>query len=270
MIVTLIVHVHDLLPIDVNCERESDMNGLLGWIEKRSRAPGLICLVVIAALITSCSAVAPSPTAAPAEPTSAPTPEPVLLRVLVPRDDAAEQILHIAVQAFTGRNPGAHVEAETADSDLAGQIARMSSQGRLPDLVWLTGATIEALAPSGLLLDLQDIATLDKNVDPNAPVIGCDCQRPPPPFRLQNITGEGLAASRPEDTTQLLMIPAMIGTGPKGQPVVFGFGITKDTPNLSAAWQFVRYLATEEGQRLIVDHEIGRTVLRALSEAPAP
>ncbi len=232
----------------------------LDWVGKGLRVVRAVCLAGLAALGVSC--------AGEVAPIATPSSTPISLTILVPRSSSAGQALEIGVRDFTARNPGARVRVEVVDGDIAEQLARRATEGRLPDMVWMSRATLERSAPTGLLLDLQTLATLDKNVDPNAPVIGCACEGPPPPFRLQNITADALAASRAPGGFELLMIPVL--TDAAAAPAVQGLGIISGTPNLAAAWQFVRYLATEDGQRRIVDDGIGATVLRTLDGPALP
>ncbi len=64
------------------------------------------------------------------------------------------------------------------------------------------------------------------------------------------------------------LVPAQ----PKGQFTgtgVYGFGIGKGSEHVQAAWDFVKYLATPEAQRLIVSSGLGMPMLKSMANDPA-
>jgi ABC-type glycerol-3-phosphate transport system substrate-binding protein len=188
------------------------------------------------------------------------TPEPVKLVVLLPDDAAARRVFELAARDFAGRHPGAEISAQTAAPDLVADLRRRAGAGELPDLAWVASSQLDALVRAGLLRDLQDVARLDRNLDPSAPAFGCDCQRPPAPFRLDNIASPALAGAR-VGGLGLYLVPALLGSGEP--PQVAGFAILSATERFEAAWPFARFLATDDGQRPVVAEKLGATVLRA-------
>jgi ABC-type glycerol-3-phosphate transport system substrate-binding protein len=197
---------------------------------------------------------------APIAPAPAATPESVKLVVLLPDDAAAKRVFELAEGDFASRHPGAEISAQTAAPDLVADLRRRADAGELPDLAWVDSSQLDALVRAGLLRDLQDVARLDRNLDPSAPAFGCDCQRPPAPFRLDNIASQALAGAR-VGGLGLYLIPALIGPGEP--PQVAGFAILSATARFESAWPFARFLATDDGQRPVVAEKLGATVLRA-------
>jgi ABC-type glycerol-3-phosphate transport system substrate-binding protein len=207
------------------------------------------------ALAACAAATAPQPVST----ASAAAPATIRLDVLLPDDPAARRMFDLTARDYIGRRPGAEVRAVTAGPDLAADLRRQAAADQSPDLVWVTAGQLEALVRAGLLADLQEVARLDRDLDPNAPAIGCDCQRPPPPFRLDNIAGPALSGAR-VGGRGLYFVPALIGLG--DPPEAAGFAILSATPRFETAWAFARFAATEDGQRLVIEEKLGATVLR--------
>lgn len=221
-----------------------------------------IALAFLSLVLLSCSG--PAPTTMPA-PTATATA--IELRVFTARDPLAGQALEIAANGFAGLHPEARTTILYAEADPVAQLKALAAGSTAPDVIWMAGAQVQSLASAGLLMDMQDLARLDRNVDPRNPE-GCSCVRPPPPFRLTNITSEALSASRSITGSGLYMIPALITGTLSGPPLVAGFGIAASTRQIEVAWAFVRYMATADGQAAIVARKLGRPVLRSLADRP--
>ena len=217
--------------------------------------------------LVACAGAGVAPEPAPLKAASqTPVMPPVELHALVTSDPVAERLLSVAIRGFVGRHPDAEIKVDTVEGDPVPRLKALAAQGALPDVIWATDAELEALVGAGLLMDVQDLARLDRNVDPNAFDPGCDCQRPPAPFRLENITSQALAASRVSGRPGLYMIPALqIDRPAPEKPSFGGFAIAASTSRLEMAWAFVRYLATEDAQRAVLKTYPEATVLRSLS-----
>ncbi len=186
--------------------------------------------------------------------------------MLASRDPDAEHLLSAAIRGFVGRHPDADIQVDYFEEDPVPSLKSLAAQGTPPDVIWATNDRLEALVGAGALMNLQDLARNNRDFDPSTFDPGCDCQRPPAPFRLENITSQALAASRVAGRTGLYMIPGVrLDRTNQATPSFGGFALAASTSRPETAWAFVRYLATEDAQRAVLKTYPGATVLRSLS-----
>ena len=155
----------------------------LGAARKRltSLFSAFTVLVTVACSMTPAT---PPPTATPAEP--------VELRIYTFDVPPIRDVVDIAVKAFKDSHPGVDVKLVPIAGDPTQEIASMAASNSMPDVIWTIDAMTPSLVDAGLLLDMREMANIDRA------------------FKLDDINPDALSAGNVPNDPGLFMIPAVL------------------------------------------------------------
>ncbi len=147
-----------------------------------SRA-GLLAVILT---LTACSMAPPTP---PITPTSA---EPLVLQIFTYDSAPITQVLDLMTTRFKQAHPEVTITIVPISSDPVQQLAGLAKSTNPPDVVWTIDAVTPSLIDAGLLLDLNELASIDAS------------------FKRDDINPAALAAGNGQNSHGLYMLPAVM------------------------------------------------------------
>lgn len=144
-----------------------------------------MCLSLILALtVSACGGEPPTP-----PPTATPV-EKQTLRIYTYDVFPMRNVLDIVSKAFEQSHPNVRILLEPITDDPARQLAALAAAGKVPDVVWTIDALTPSLVEAGLLLDMRELANVERD------------------WRVSDIMPGALSSGNVPNNPGLYMIPA--------------------------------------------------------------
>ena len=145
-----------------------------------------LCVFAVILATAACNTAPPTP---PPSPTAS---EPLTLQVFTYDSAPISQVLNLMIAAFKKVHPEVTVQTVPITGDPAQQLAGLAKSTNPPDVIWTVDAVTPSLIDAGLLLDLNELASIDRT------------------FKRDDINPVALAAGNGQNNHGLYMLPAVM------------------------------------------------------------
>jgi multiple sugar transport system substrate-binding protein len=145
-----------------------------------------LCLLAVVLATAACNTAPPTPSATPT------ASEPLILQVFTYDSAPISQVLNLVTTSFKKMHPEVTVKTVAITGDPTQQLVGLAKSTNPPDVIWTIDAVTPSLIDAGLLLDMNELASIDRT------------------FKRDDINPAALSAGNGQNNHGLYMLPAVM------------------------------------------------------------